>query len=48
VQLDAIASQLDAGLEGTCASFKRLQDALPDQIGSTSLSVSVSASASVN
>ena len=48
VQLDAIASQIDAGLEGTCASFKRLQDALPDQIGSTSLSVSVSASASVN
>ena len=48
VQLDAISFQIDAGLEGTCASFKRLQDALPDQIGSTSLSVSVSASASVN
>ena len=48
VQLDAIAFQIDAGLENTCASFKRLQDALPDRIGSTSLSVSVSASASVN
>jgi hypothetical protein len=48
VQLDAIAFQIDAGLEGTCASFKRLQDALPDQIGSTSLSASVSVSGSVN
>jgi hypothetical protein len=43
-QLDAIAGQIDAGLEGTIGSFQRLQDALPDRIGSTSLGASVSVS----
>jgi hypothetical protein len=47
-QLDAIAGQIDTGLEDTVGAFQRLQDALPDKIGSTSISVSVSASASVN
>jgi hypothetical protein len=43
-QLDAIASQIDTGLEETVASFQRLQDALPDKIGSTSISASVTVS----
>ncbi|HYJ84703.1 MAG TPA: hypothetical protein VEW46_01445 [Pyrinomonadaceae bacterium] len=44
-QLDNIAKQVDEGLTGTVDSFGRLQDALPDTIGSTSLSASVSVSA---
>jgi len=41
-QLDAIAAQVEQGLEDTFASFKRLQDALPDQVGGTTVSASVS------
>jgi hypothetical protein len=43
-QLDAIAAQVDTGLEGTVVAFKRLQDALPSQVGSTSVSGSASVS----
>lgn len=43
-QLDGIAAQVDSGLEDTVGAFRRLQDALPDRIGSTSLTVSASAS----
>lgn len=43
-QLDAIAGQVDTGLEETVTAFRRLQDALPDKIGSTSLSASASVS----
>jgi hypothetical protein len=41
-QLDAISAQVDTGLEDTVVAFKRLQDALPSQVGSTSISGSVS------
>jgi len=40
-QTDAIALQVDEGLTGTVDAFQRLQDALPDRVGSTELSVSV-------
>jgi len=39
-QVDAIAQQVDEGLTGTVDSFQRLQEALPDRVGSTELSVS--------
>ncbi|MCX6627069.1 MAG: hypothetical protein NTW28_05510 [Candidatus Solibacter sp.] len=42
-QLDRIAGEVDAGLTDTVTSFRALQDALPDQVGSTSLAVSASA-----
>jgi len=41
-QLDTIAQQVDQGLDITVVAFHGLQDALPDQIGSTSLSASAS------
>jgi hypothetical protein len=41
-RLDAIAAQVSEGLEGTVDSFERLQEALPSQVGSTSVSGSVS------
>ena len=41
-QLDAIAAQVDAGLEDTFGAFKRLQNALPDRVGGTTVSASVS------
>lgn len=41
-QLDAIGLQVDEGLDATVVAFQSLQDALPDRIGSTSLSGSVS------
>ena len=44
-RLDAIAGQVSTGLEGTVTSFEGLQEALPSQIGSTSISVSASVSA---
>lgn len=37
-RLDAIADQVADGLDGTVAAFEGLQDALPSQIGSTSIS----------
>ena len=40
-QIDAIAEQVDEGLSGTVDAFQRLQDALPDRVGSTELSASV-------
>jgi hypothetical protein len=40
--IDAIAAQVDQGLDDTVSAFERLQDALPDSVGSTSLSASVS------
>lgn len=43
-RLDAIAAQVSDGLEGTVESFEGLQDALPGQIGSTSISGSASVS----
>ena len=43
-QLDAIAAQVDEGLDGTVEAFAELQDALPGQVGSTSISGSVSVS----
>jgi hypothetical protein len=46
-RLDAIAGQVAEGLDGTVTSFGRLQDALPAKVGSTSIGVSVSVSASV-
>ena len=42
-QLDRIAGEVDAGLTETVTSFRALQDALPDHVGSTSLAVSASA-----
>jgi hypothetical protein len=44
-RLDAIALQVTEGLDTTVAAFERLQDALPDTIGSTSVSGSVSVGA---
>jgi len=44
-QLDAIALGVAGGLDATVAAFERLQDALPDRVGSTSLSGSASVSA---
>ena len=41
-QLDSIAEQVDTGLEATVTSFEGLQDALPSQVGSTSVSASAS------
>ncbi len=41
-RLDAIAAQIEDGLDETFDAFKRLQRALPDQVGSTSVSASVS------
>lgn len=41
-RLDAIAGQVTGGLEDTVGSFERLQKALPSQVGSTSISASVS------
>jgi hypothetical protein len=43
-QIDAIVLQVDEGLTGTVDSFQRLQDALPDRVGSTELSVSATVS----
>jgi phage-related protein len=43
-QLDRIASEVDEGLAETVTSFHALQDALPDHVGSTSLTASVSVS----
>jgi hypothetical protein len=42
--LDSLSQKVSQGLDDTTEAFKRLQDALPDQIGSTSISASVSAS----
>jgi hypothetical protein len=44
-RLDAIALQVTEGLDTTVAAFERLQDAVPDTIGSTSVSGSVSVGA---
>ncbi len=41
--LDEIAQQVEQGLDDTVVAFKRLQDALPSKIGSTTISVSVQA-----
>ena len=41
-RLDAIAGQVSVGLDDTVTAFGRLQDALPGQIGSTSVSASAS------
>lgn len=43
-RLDAIAAQVADGLEGTVDAFEDLQDALPGQVGSTSISGSASVS----
>ncbi|SEA37147.1 hypothetical protein SAMN05660964_01428 [Thiothrix caldifontis] len=42
--LDALAAGVNQGLEDTTGAFQRLQDALPDRVGSTTISVSVSVS----
>ena len=42
-QLDRIEGEVDAGLTESVTSFRALQDALPDHVGSTSLAVSASA-----
>ena len=42
IRLDAIAEQVSVGLEDTVTAFGRLQDALPAQVGSTSVSASAS------
>ncbi|HEX7330457.1 MAG TPA: hypothetical protein VF290_03105, partial [Pyrinomonadaceae bacterium] len=42
--IETIARQVDEGLAGTVDSFGRLQDALPDTVGSTAVTVSASAS----
>ncbi|WP_299440845.1 hypothetical protein [uncultured Rhodospira sp.] len=44
-QLDRLAIQVSEGLDETAESFRDLQDALPDQVGSTSVSASVSVQA---
>lgn len=44
-RLDAIAADVATGLEDTVAAFGRLQGALPDRVGSTSLSASASVGA---
>jgi hypothetical protein len=41
-QLERIAGEVDAGLTNTVTAFRGLQEALPDRIGSTSLSASAS------
>ena len=41
-RLDAIAGQIEGGLDETFDAFKRLQRALPDQVGSTAVGASVS------
>jgi hypothetical protein len=41
-ELDRLAAQVSTGLDDTAAAFRDLQDALPDRVGSTSVSVSVS------
>ncbi|SDD81704.1 hypothetical protein [Rhodospira trueperi] len=41
-ELDRLAAQVNAGLDDTATAFRELQDALPDQVGSTRVSVSVS------
>jgi len=38
-RLDAIAAQVQAGLEETFGAFGRLQDALPDRVGGTTVTV---------
>lgn len=43
-QLDALAAQVQAGLEDTFGAFKRLQDALPDRVGGTTVGASASVS----
>lgn len=43
-QLDRIASEVDQGLTDTVTSFKALQDAIPDRVGSTEITASASAS----
>jgi len=43
--LDTIAAKVDKGLDDTADSFSRLQQALPDKVGSTSISASASVSA---
>lgn len=43
-QLDDIARQVDEGLDETVTSFRRLQDALPSTVGSTSVTASASGS----
>ena len=43
-RLDAIAAQIDDGLDETFAAFKRLQQALPDRVGSTAVGASASVS----
>jgi hypothetical protein len=45
-QLDRVAEEVDQGLTRTVDAFRGLQDALPDQVGSTSLSASASVSVS--
>ena len=42
--LDDLSSKVEKGLDDTTGSFTRLQDALPDQVGSTSISASASVS----
>ncbi len=42
--LDSLSEKVSQGLDDTVDSFERLQDALPDQVGSTSLSASASVS----
>jgi hypothetical protein len=41
-ELDRLAAQVSTGLDHTATAFRELQDALPDQVGSTRVSVSVS------
>ncbi len=43
--LDTVAAKVDQGLDDTADSFIRLQEVLPDKVGSTSVSASVSVSA---
>jgi hypothetical protein len=42
--LDTLSEKVSQGLDDTAESFERLQNALPDQVGSTSLSASASVS----
>lgn len=42
--LDLLASQVDTGVDNTVTRFKQLQSALPDQVGSTSTTVSAGVS----
>lgn len=42
--LDSLSQKVSQGLEDTTEAFERLQDALPDQVGSTSISASASVS----